>query len=127
MPTRSAPLLAWLEMTTVRVMPVNGSDSTASTAELPPLDGQPVDRDPDAVAGRAQPVVLSDFELALIDGSDDRTAGRGWPRPADSGEDAGPGGHRASPASAIARGAVIVLLALAAMLIVALGVAAAAR
>jgi hypothetical protein len=70
---------------------------------------------------------MSDFALALIDEADDRTARREWLRPTDSGDDAGPDGRRGSLASVIAHGAVVVILALAAMLIVALGIAAAAR
>ena len=122
----------------VRVMPGDEFD-TATTAELPPLDDGLVRRDRSVFVARARPVVLSDVELALIDEADDRSSYRAWLRPADGGDvecdgAASSGQPRpqldvrpASPASVIAHLAVVVLLAIPGMLVVALGIAAAAR
>lgn len=84
-------------------------------------------------------MVLSDVELAWIDEADDRRAYRDWLPPADDGDVERDGAassgqprpqsdvRRASLASVIAHLAVVVLLAIPGMLIVALGIAAAAR
>jgi hypothetical protein len=108
-----------------------------TTAELPPLDAGRVPPDREVFSGRARPVVLSDLELALIDEADDRSVHREWLRPAGSGDVDGEGSsgrplplqaeRRASLASFIAHGAVVVVLAIPAILVVAFGIAAAAR
>lgn len=127
----------------VRDMPVDEFDSTAVTEELPPVEAGRVGGDPDAFSGRARPVVLSGSELAMIGEADDPGSYREWLRATDSGDGQGdgegpligPGGpllalpdqRRPSLASLIAHGAVVVILAVPAMLIVAFGIAVAAR
>lgn len=125
----------------VRGMPVDEFDSTAVTEELPPLEARRVGSDPGVFSGRARPVVMSDLELALIDETDDPNAYREWLRATDRGDVEGDGDgpvigqssqplpdeRRPSLPSFIAHGAVVVILAVPAMLIVAFGIAVAAR
>jgi hypothetical protein len=108
-------------------MPVDESDSTASTAELAPPDAVRVHRDDRIFSGRAGPVVLSDLQLALIDEADDLAYGE-WLGPANGAETApGTDDRRTSLASFAARGAVVVILAIPALLIMALAIAVATR
>jgi hypothetical protein len=124
-------------------MPVDEYDSTAVTRELPPLGAGLIRSDPGVFSGRARPVVMSDLESALIDEADEPRANCGWLRATDRGDVAGdgegpvigPGGQplaepverRPSLVSLIAHGAVVVVLTIPAMLIVAFGMAVAAR
>jgi hypothetical protein len=124
-------------------MPVDEHDSTAVTEELPPLEAGRVGRDPGVFSGRARPVVLSDMERALIDEADDPRDFRARLRATDRGDlggdgqgpAIGPGGQplallderRPPLVSLIAHGAIVLVLAIPAMLMVALGIAVAAR
>jgi hypothetical protein len=100
-------------------MPVDEFESRADTVELPPVEAGRIDSDTGVFSARARPVVLSGVELDLIDEADGE------------GPVVGPGGQplaqpnqrRPSP---IAHGAVVVILAIPAMLIVAFGIAVAA-
>jgi hypothetical protein len=124
-------------------MPVDEHDSTAVTEELPSVEAGRVRTDRGVFSGRARPVVLSGLELALIDGADDPSAFREWLRATDRGG-VGPAGMdpvigpdgqplaltgegRLSLASLIVHVVVVVILAVPTMLIVAVGIAVAAR
>jgi hypothetical protein len=117
-------------------MPVDDG-SAAITEELLAFDAGRVGGDPGVFFGRARPVVMSGLELTVRDEDDD--AGREWFRLTRGGDVEGdrlgpggracpvPEGERRSLASFIARCAVAVVLALPAMLLVAFGIALAAR
>jgi hypothetical protein len=121
----------------VRDMPVDEFNSTAITEELPPLLTSESGRflsNPGAISGRARPVVMSDSELAILGEADDPTAlpespatppppPNGWsPEPPHSAPL--PGREHTSLALIIAIDAVGVIVV---MLIVAFGIALAAR
>ncbi len=112
---------------TVRDMPVDEFDSTAVTAELPPVEAGRVGGDPGVISGRARPVVLSEMEHVLIGKADDSSVHREWLRATDRGDVDGDRPWRRSLASLIAHGAVVIILAIPAMLIVVFGLAVATR
>jgi hypothetical protein len=117
-------------------MPVD-DDSAAIRRSCSGLTRGSVGGDPGVFSGRARPVVTSGSGLAVLDEDDD--AGREWfrlPRGGDvEGDREGPGGRawpmpedeRRSRASLVAHCVVVVVLALPATLIVAFGIALAAR
>ena len=124
-------------------MPVDEFDSTAVTDEMPSVEAGRVRSDRGVFSGQARPVVLSGLDVALIDGADDPSAFREWFRAGDRGGVEGTGGgpvigpdgqplalpdeRRLSLASLIAHVVVVVILSVPAMLIVAVGIAVAAR
>jgi hypothetical protein len=108
-------------------MPVDRDDSTAVTAELPPPDGGRAGSGPAVFSGQARPVVLSDLELALLDGSGDPSVHRDMFRAPPGGDGEGERVGSPPPASFIAHGIVVVILAIPVILVVALGFALAAR
>jgi hypothetical protein len=108
----------------VQDMPVDEFDSTAVTEQMSPVTGARADREPAVFAGRARPVVLSDVELALKCEIDDPSAHPTWFGPTHR---ADLGGGNKELASLLAHGALVVMLAIPAMLVVAFGIAFVAR
>ena len=123
----------------VQDMPVDEFDSTEVTEEMPPVGAARADGDPAVFAGRVRPVVLSDVELAQMSEVDDPSAYSNLFAASDrgdtEGDGKGPDGQplevpdrwRLSLVSLLAHGALVVMLAIPAMLIVAFGIAIAAR
>jgi hypothetical protein len=140
---RVGALVRWFVRDIVRVMPVDEDGSTAVTEELRRSQARRVRSDPGVFSGRARPVVMSALELALIDEADDPSTCRGWIWATDRGDVAGggegpvavpdgqplvlPDERRPSLASLMAHGAVVVILAIPVVLVVAFGIAVAAR
>jgi len=108
-------------------MAADDADSTITREQ--PLDPDVGGGSGRVFTGRAQPVLLPDLELTLIEEADDPTEVRRWLGPVDTrvdGVSTEDRPHR-TPAARLAHGAVVLGLAVVAMLVMAVVIALAAR